>query len=170
MLNSNKLMALAFCLSTIIFVNVSKASEQILATISTDAQSDSFQLAVNSDEENQTLTSFYIDNFSSGQFLGRDELSMKTFIKEGIDLPHKGKINFAKIIGENFDEEQGGVIVIDTLYNILTGKRKSYELHLAKDKSGWKLFKAGQIITQIKALANKVPLVGVVGAKDLVMK
>jgi hypothetical protein len=170
MINSKKLMPLAFCFSTLIFINVSKASEQILATISTDVQADSYQLIVNTDEDKQLLTAFYIDNFSSGQFSSRDELSIKTFIKEGIKLPHKGKINFAQIIGENFDEEQGGVIVIDTLYNILTGRRKSYELHIAKDKSGWKLFRAGKIITQIKALANKVPLIGVVGAKDLVMK
>lgn len=170
MLNSNKLMALAFCLSTLIYVNVSKASEQILATITTDTMSDSYQLIVDSNEEERTLNAFYIDNFSNAQFSSRDELSMKTFVKEGITLPHRGKIAFAQINGQNFDDALGGVIVIDSLYNVLTGKRKSYELQLAQDKTGWKLFYKGKAITKIMAIANKLPIIGVVGARDLSMK
>jgi hypothetical protein len=68
MINSKNLMALAFCLSTLIFVNVSKASEQILADITTDVLTDSYRLIVDINEEGRTLTAFYINNFSNGQF------------------------------------------------------------------------------------------------------
>ncbi|MBC7537302.1 MAG: hypothetical protein H7281_00655 [Bacteriovorax sp.] len=170
MINSKKLMALAFCLSTLIFVNVSKASEQILADITTDVLNDSYRLIVDTNEEERTLTAFYIDNFSNGQFTNRDILAMKTFVKEGIKLPHKGKILFAKITGENFNEMQGGMINIDSLYNVITGKRKSYELQLAQSKTGWSLFYNSKPITKIMAVANKLPLVGVIGARELFMK
>lgn len=170
MLNSNKLMALAFVLSTLIFMNVSKASEQILATITTDAFTDVYQLIVDANEEDNTLINFYIDKFSNGQFKNRDELSMNIFIKEGFKFPHKGSVNFATISGNGFDKEQGGMIIINAICSILTGKRKNYELDLAKDKSGWRLFSDGQLITKINVLANKVPIIGLVGAKDLVMK
>lgn len=169
MLNSKKLLALAFCLSTVIYVNASKASEHILASISTNVQKDSYHLIVDINEEDQTLKTFYIDNFSNNQFVNRDELSIKTFIKEGIKLPHNGKITFVKITGENFDQEKGGIIVLDTLYNIITAKRKSYELQLAQDKSGWKLFYKGNAISKILAIVNKLPIIGIVGARDLSM-
>ena len=170
MFNSSKLLALAFCLSIIISLNVSKASEQILADITIDVFSDSYQLKINANEENQTISAVYIDNLSNGKLVSRDEISINSFIKEGIKIPHNSPINFAKISGENFDKEQGGILTIDAIYNILTGRRKSIEMELAKDQSGWKLFKAGQNITQIKAVINKIPVIGMVGVKDFEMK
>jgi hypothetical protein len=81
-----------------------------------------------------------------------------------------GKIVVVKITGENFDEEQGGMLNLDTLVNILTGRRKNYELHLARAKKQWALYKNGHIITQIKVKANRVPILGVVGIKNLIME
>ena len=170
MINSKKLLAMAFCLSTLIYINTSKASEKLLTNIATDVLTDSYQLIVDLNEDDQTLKAFYIDNFTQGQFTNRDELSIKTFIEEGIILPHKAKLTFAKISGENFDEEKGGMIIIDTLYNALTGKRKSYELQMAQDKTGWGLFYKGKAISKILAVANKLPIIGVVGARELTMK
>jgi len=170
MLNSKKLMALAFILSSLIYINVSKASEEVVANVSADVFTDSYQLVIDTNEVKQTLNAFHVDNVENGHLLKRKDLLVKDFIDNGVRFPVKGKIVFARISGENFDQEQGGVIVIDTLSNLLTGARKTYELTLAKDKRGWKLFNSGKVITQIKAIANKLPIIGVVGAKDLVMK
>lgn len=148
----------------------SKVSEETLATITTDLDSDYYKLIVGIDNDNQALKTFFVDNFSRGKLTKRDTMAINVFIRDGITFNKKGRITFAKIVPENFDEDQGGMVTIDALYNILTGRIKSYELQLAKDKEGWKLFTHGKVIKQIIAHANKVPFLGVVGAKDLVMK
>ncbi len=169
---NNKLLFLSLLIALFIlsWAPRSKASEQILATVTTDIDSDYYKLIVDTSDETQTLKTFFIDNFSNSKLTKRDSLEIKSFIKEGIVFNKKGKRTFAKITPENFDVEQGGMITIDILYNIITGKRRSYELHLAKDKESWKLFSHGKIINKILAHANKVPLIGVVGAKELVMR
>lgn len=170
MLTSRKLFALSFVLSICIFASVGKAGEHVLATITTDVDSEAYQLAISASNEDESLDSFLISNYNNGNINNRDELSIKLFIKEGLKLGVHGPVTFVKINGQNFDEEQGGVIVIDALYNIVTGKRKNYELQLAKSQDGWKLFYEGRPITQIFAKSNKIAIVGVVGAKDLIMK
>jgi hypothetical protein len=168
MVSKNKLLLLSFCLSTLILViapRKSQAAEQLLATVSTDVTTDVYHLVVDTNEDTQTLKAIYVDNVEGTNLKKRDSITIDSFVKEGAHFN-----NFAKIETNNFDDQQGGVIIIDAVYNILTGKRKSYDMQLAKDKTGWKLFKEGTPITQIIAHANKLPLIGVVGAKDLTMK
>lgn len=75
-----------------------------------------------------------------------------------------------KLKSNNFDTEQGGIVVVDTLYSGVSGERKSYEIQLAQDKSGWSLFKQGKAIKEINIKANRVMVLGTVGIKNLVMK
>jgi hypothetical protein len=145
------------------------ATEELLVSISSDVYLDSYQLGVDSIEIDHSISSFYIDNYLNGKIIKRMKLSVNEFIANGVKLTTKDDIVFASINGENFQKEQGGMIVIDALYNALNGSRKRYELHLAKDRSGWRLYNSGHLITKIKAIANKIPVVGVVGAKDLIM-
>lgn len=168
-MTSNQLLVISFLISLSIATSVSRASEQVLAKISTDVSTETYQFIVDYNEETRSLNAFYIDTFSDGPKTNRDEMPMDSFLEEGLSLPKKGKHVFATINGENFDRVQGGAIVISTLYNIINGKRKSYELTLAQDQTGWKLFYHGKAIERIKAIANKLPLIGVVGAKDLAM-
>ena len=170
MLNSKKLLALAFCLSIIISMNASKASEQILADISVDAFSDLYQLTIDSNEDTQTINSVYVDDLLNGKRLTRDEVTLSNFIKHGIKLPQNSIISFAKIESHHFDGEQGGMLIINTLFNVLTGRHKSYEVQLAKDQLGWRLFKSGKMITQIKVVVNTNTLIGMVGVKELIFK
>lgn len=170
MLNLKRIAMYTIFISTLTYVNNSKSSEEQVVNITSDIVEDSYQLGVDSTESEHSISSFYIDNYLNGKFLKRMTLSIKKFIESGVSLPVNGAIVFAKVNGENFEKEQGGMIVIDTLYNALNGSRKRYELHLAKERSGWGLYHNGLLITQIKAIANKIPLVGVVGAKDLIMR
>ena len=71
---------------------------------------------------------------------------------------------------DNFDEEQGGIITVDTLYNGANGSRKEYDISMAKDKAGWTLMNQGKIVKQIYIQTNKVLFLGAVGIKNLIMK
>ncbi len=164
----NKLLlySLFFSILILFYAPKGKSEELTLATISTDANSDTFALVVDVNDETEDLKSVFIDTFQSGSRSKRDALSIDTFMKEGLKI----KNNLAKIEAENFLPDQGGLITINALYNALTGKRKTYELNLAKDKTSWHLFLKGKIIRKIFARANKIPIVGIVGAKELVMQ
>jgi len=151
-------------------MNASKASEQILADISVDAFADLYQLTINTNEETQTIASVFVDDLLNGKRLNRDEVTLSGFINHGIKLPQNSIISFAKIESHHFDGEQGGMLVINTLFNFLTGRHKSYEVQLAKDLNGWKLFKSKKMVTQIKAVVNTNPLLGMVGIKELVFR
>jgi hypothetical protein len=169
-ITSNKLLALSFFISLIIFSSVTRASEQLLAVISSDANLTTYQWEAITSDQDQLLTGFFIDNFDSGSFSSRENMAIKKFISDGLDFGSHKSQKVVTIKGQNFDEEQGGIIVINTLYNAITGRRKYYELQLAKDPTGWKLFYQGKSISRIMAIANRIPLIGVVGAKDLIMK
>jgi hypothetical protein len=169
-ITSKKLLAMSFFISIVIFFSTSHAADQILATVTSDTSPKSYQLEVATNDQDQVLTSFFISNFSDGNLYKKDELPINIFIKNGIKLGAISHFTLAKISCSNFDQEQGGMIIIDALYNALTGKRKRYELFLAKDVLGWKLFHDGHAITQIIAKSHKIPLFGVVGTEDLIMK
>lgn len=170
MYTPNQILAFSFVLSLGIFSSVTKASEQVLATITTDVNNDSYQFIVDADEEARLLRNFYIDNFVEGKKVKRDAVSMDQFITIGLKLPKNSKVKFAEINGQNFDQSLGGSFEINTLYNILTGKRKSYDFEMLHIDGQWTLFYNGRAITKIRAIAHHVPIAGVVGAKDLVMK
>lgn len=169
---NNKLLLYSLFLSILILMWApkGKADEIMLATIATDVDSDTYAIVVDVDNDSQVLKSFFIDNFTGGKKVKRDALPIETFVKEGLSVKNNSPITFAKIESENFLPDLGGPIRIDALYNALTGRRKQYELELAKDKSTWRLFSHGKIITKIFAQANRVPVIGVVGAKDLIMQ
>lgn len=169
MMPKNYLLIFSLIISFSIFTSVSKAHEHVLANITTDVNTDSYKFIVDVDEFQHLLQSFYIDTYVSGQLTKRDTLPMDHFINRGLTLPKNSKYEFVKMEGQNFDQTLGGLLVIDAVYNILTGKRRAYELQLAQDKSGWRLFYKGRAISSIIALAHKIPIVGIVGAKDLSM-
>lgn len=151
------------------FGAVLNASEQVLATITTDIGSDRYQFIVEVDEERRLLRTFLMENLTVGESHSREAIPIESFLSGGLVLPQNGNIVFAKINGHHFDRVLGGGIVIDVLHNGITGKRKYYELELAQEQSGWKLFYKGKSITSIKAIANKIPLFGVVGARELLI-
>lgn len=169
-MSSKKFLTISFLLSFCIFSSVTKASEQLLATITTNVNNDSYQFAVDANDDEHMLNTFYIDTFINGKLSNRDTLPIGNFINERLSFPKDSKYSFVKIYSQNFDRELGGFIIIDTLYNAISGKRKVYEFQLAQDNDGWKLFYNGKTITKILAIANKIPIVGIVGARDLSMK
>lgn len=170
MYTPKQILAFSFVVSLGIFSSVTKASEQVLATITTDVNSDSYQFIVDSDDEARMMKSFYIDNYVDGKKSKRDAVSMDQFINTGLKLPKNSKVKFAEINGQHFDQSLGGSFEINTLYNVLTGKRKSYDFEMHQTGGLWTLYYKGRAITKIQAIAHHVPIVGVVGAKDLLMK
>lgn len=168
MLNFKTLFALL--LSTNLFMSIAHASEQTLATISNDESKNTYQLVVDSTEGNRAIKTFYKDIFLNGKKVSREALDYRVLVRTGMILEQREKYVVMRLKSDNFDEQQGGIITVDTLYNGANGTRKAYDISLAKDKAGWALINQGKIVKQIFIQTNKVMLIGSVGIKNLVMK
>lgn len=149
--------------------NVAKAAEQTVATVSSDENNSVYKLVIDS-KDGRGIEHFYKDTYEDGKRSRRTELDPQVLMKTGMILEQRDQYIVMKLKSNNFDLEQGGIVVVDTLYSGVSGERKSYEIQLAQDKSGWALFKQGKTIKEIQIKANRVMILGTVGIKNLVMK
>jgi hypothetical protein len=170
MLNSKKFFALSFTIALTIFTNVSRADEQTLATISNDESKNTYKLIIDSTEGSRTITKFYKEVYLNEKKLSRETLDFHVLEDAGMILEKREDYIVLKLKSNNFDEDQGGIITIDTLYNGANGTRKTYDISLSKEKNGWALLNRGKIIKQIFIQTNKVMILGSVGIKNLLMK
>lgn len=150
-------------------LNVAKASEKAVATVSSDESKIVYKLVIDS-KDGRGIEHFYKDVYEDGKKTRRIELDPKVLMDTGMILEQRDKYVVMKLKSDNFDLEQGGIVVVDTLYSGVSGERKTYEIQLAQDKSGWSLFKAGKTIKEIQIKTNRVMVIGAVGIKTLVMK
>lgn len=146
------------------------AKEEVLATITSDENQEVFTFVANTDDTTQTLKAFFKDDYMNGKKTEREVLPTKELTREGVVLDKRGDHTVISLKSHNFDYARGGTVVIDTLYNGVTGERKEYEVELAKDKSGWKLFAGRAAISRLHIEVNKKALIGTVGVKNIRME
>lgn len=158
--------------SLIIFLssNQALALEQSLARICNDENKNVYFLIVDTTTDGRMIRSFYKDVYHGGSKVSREALNHRDLLKGGLILEQRDKYVVLKLLSHNFDEYQGGIISVDTLFNGANGTRKNYEISLVKDKSGWVLMNQGKTIKEIFIETNKVMLLGSVGIKKLIMK
>ena len=149
--------------------NVAQAAETAVATVSSDESRTVYKLVVDS-KDGRGIDHFYKDIYENGKKVRRTELDPQVLMKTGMILEQRDKYVVMKLKSNNFDLEQGGIVIVDTLYSGVSGERKTYEVQLAQDKSGWALFKQGKTIKEIQIQSNRVMMLGTVGIKNLVMK
>lgn len=154
---------------SILISNVLHAEEKMLATVTNDSNKTSYKLIVDS-KTGHDITNFYKDVYEDGIKTHREALDVEVLHGDGMVLEKRKNHIVIKLKSDNFDSNQGGLVVVDTLYNGVSGERKEYEVEIAQDKNGWSLFKNGKMIKQIQIETNRVIVIGEVGIKNLVMK
>lgn len=145
--------------------------ETILSITDNDDNNEIYNLVVEVDETTSSLKSLYKDTYVSGKKLRRDVLNptdLKT--ANGVILEKRDNYNVLNLKSDNFDYDRGGRIIIDTLYNGVTGERRNTDLELAKDSGSWKLFKNQKAISKFHVKVNKVIIIGTIGIKTIVME
>ena len=158
-------------IATLFFSLSAFAHEEVLSTTDNDDNNEVYTLVVHVDDNTQTLKELFKDTYLNGTKIRRDILNPEDLkAKSGVILEKRDNYNVLNLKSDNFDFDRGGRIVIDTLYNGIKGDRRSYDLELAKDKSGWKLFKDQKIVSLFHIKVNRVIIVGTVGIKTIVME
>lgn len=160
-----------FILLSIVFSTLLFADEEVLSTTDNDDNQEVYKLIVIVDNNTQTLHGLRKDTYLNGNIIKRDDLNpldLKT--ENGIVLEKRGQYNVLNLKSDNFDYDRGGKIIIDTLYNGITGERKTIDLELAKDKASWKLFRNKIAVSRFHVQVNKIIIFGTVGIKNIVME
>ncbi len=143
------------------------SSEVQLAVFRSDINTDYYQLSANISDENNEIHSFILNQFKKNNDNQKEIINVDEFIKNGVKLPKNGKFSIAKINVENFDRQLGGFIKIDTLYNLLENKRKKYEFRLSIEKNLMAMLFEEHQIKEVFIQTNKIPIIGIVGIKNL---
>lgn len=161
-----------FMFATLLLSGKVLAREEVIATITNDENSQVYTFVADTNEETDSIKSFYKDNYSaSGKKIDRELMASEQLTEGGLVLEKRGSHEVLKLNSENFDLEQGGIVTIDTLYNGVNGQRKEYDLQLAKAKDGeWRLFKGSKIVSKLHIVVNKKFMLGAVGVKEIQMK
>lgn len=147
------------------------AKEVVLSVTDNDDNNEIYNLVVNSDDQTERLIELYKDTYLNGTKIKRDVLDSEDLkTREGMILERRDGYNVLNLKSDNFDFDRGGRVIIDTLYNGIKGERRNYELELAKDSTGWKLFKKDSIVTKFHIKVNKVIILGTVGIKTIIME
>ncbi len=143
------------------------ATEQILCTVTSDIDSDLAKIVYEMDQDNRAIKHLYLDSFHNGNRLDRIEVFADR-LREGIILNKKDKYIVVRMHSDNFDQESGGVIYLDTLYSALSGERREYDMELSMDKSGPILQKNQKNLRNINFIAKRSKVLGVIGVEKVV--
>lgn len=147
------------------------AREETISITDNDDNNEIYNLLVDVDDSTDTLKGLFKDTYINGVKIRRDilnPLDLKT--SDGVILEKRDNYNVLNLKSDNLDYDRGGRIIIDTLYNGISGERKSYDVELAKDKNSWKLFQKNKIVSKFHVKVNKVIVIGKVGIKTITME
>lgn len=144
------------------------AASYELVQISRDDNDLVYKLIIDSDDES-IIDQVRKETFQGG-ILVNNEILNHNELEKGIVLEEQKGFKALVLKSFNFDLVLGGEIEVDTLFSGVTSERKSYYFEIAKSESGWSIFNGSSIVKQLMIKVNKVPLLGVVGIKDLEIK
>jgi hypothetical protein len=147
------------------------AHEEILSVTDNDDNNEVYNLVVEVDDTTQRLKELYKDTYLSGNKIRRDNLNpLELKNPDGMILEKRGEHNVLSLKSDNYDHDRGGTITIDSLYNGISGERRSVDLELSKDKTSWRLFKDHKVVSKFHVKVNRVIIIGVVGIKKIIME
>ena len=160
-------------LMTVLFTSVAIGGDFEIVDITNEEDNEITRFILNTDNENEEISGFtYLTISSSGRVLKTVKKSYQgLFSKIGIVIEKRKDRNIVIFRSDNFaGRHNGGNIIVDTLYNGATGKRKNYDFELVRAGSKWEILYKHVPISKIHLKSNKLPFIGTVGISDLVAK
>lgn len=139
------------------------ATEKQLLLVTNDVDQETAKMIYELDETSGMIKHLYSETYTNGQMTKRVELFAKDLEGEGIVLNRKDKIITVRLYSHNFDEDRGGVLYLDTLYNALTGERKEYVIEMSIDGESAKMFSNKNQFNRMHFLAKRSKVFGVIG-------
>ncbi len=151
-----------FMLSSIL--SATEAQEKVLCMVSSDVDKSTGRMTYVMDEDGRRIAHLYKESYENGKLTERSEVDMSDLNDKGIVLHQKDKYVTVRLYSHNFDEERGGVLYLDTLYNAVKGERKEYQIEVVKnEQSDILMINNKKSFTRMHFIGKKAPVLGVIG-------
>lgn len=155
-----------FVLTT--FLSAAEAVEKVLCVVSSDVDSDIGKLVYEMDEDGRGIKHLYSEKWVNNKLIDRSEINFMDVNGDGIILHKKDKYITVRLYSHNFDEERGGVLYLDTLYNAIKGERKEYTIEVSKNINNELEMLSNKVkFSNMKFIGKKAPIVGVIGIEKV---
>jgi hypothetical protein len=154
--------------SAIFFLSFSLcAEEKILCTVTNDLDPEVAQMVYVMDPDQRAILHLYKDTLKAGKRVDRTEMKVSDLNNGGIVLNRKDKYITVRMWSDNFDNESGGMLYLDTLYSGVTGERRQYDFDVAMDKNGPMMVYNKQQFSQMRFIAKRSPIFGPIGIEKV---
>jgi hypothetical protein len=91
-------------------------------------------------------------------------------VYSGFTLMEKEGRKIVRLESNNFSGHQGGAVIIDYLYNGITGSRAALILDLSRDGDKWNLTYKGSKTRKLHFVSHKKMLIGTIGVKRVIVQ
>ncbi len=139
------------------------AEEKVLCTVTNDIDSEVAEMSVDMDADQRSILHLYKDTFKGGVRMSREEMKVSDLTNGGIVLNRKDKYITVRMWSDNYDQQRGGILYLDTLYSGVNGERRQYEFDLVVDKNGPIMIYEKQEFNKMKFIAKRSPILGPIG-------
>ncbi|NOT77919.1 MAG: hypothetical protein HOP07_02810 [Bacteriovoracaceae bacterium] len=154
-----------FMLSTL--VNFSWGAEKLLCLVTNDVDKEIGKMVYELDEDGRKIKHLFKESYSNGTLVSRVELQVKDLLGAGIILNKVDKFVTVRMYSHNFDEESGGVIYLDTLYNGINGDRKEYVIEVSHDGVEAKMTANKADFSRMHFVAKRSKILGIIGIEKV---
>jgi hypothetical protein len=159
--------SLYFCL--LFTISSLNAEEQTVATIANDDNPNIVKFILDIDKQTHSVINFFKETYLKSALILRERLEAKNLEGAGIILEERDNRIVLALKSDNFNENYGGSLTIDTLYNGTIDDRRSYFVELVREQENWSLQSNKKKISNLFIETNKLPIIGVVGIKNIIM-
>ncbi len=166
-LNKSLPLALSiFMLSALI--NATEATEKVLCVVTSDVDADVGKLIYEMDEDGRGIKHLYSEKWVNNKLVAREEINILDVNGDGIILHKKDKYVTVRLYSHNFDEERGGTLQLDTLYNAIKGERREYTIEVSKNSINQIEMASNKVtFNKMKFIGKKSPILGVIGIEKV---
>lgn len=165
---SAKLKTLLCTLFVLLSITNLQAASFTIVEISRDDNNLVYRLVIDSADES-IIDQVRKETYQNKKLINNEVLNPKD-LKKGIVLEEQKGFDVLVLRSANFDMVYGGAVEVDTLYSGVTGERRSTYFDLTKHENGWALFYRNRLVKALEIRVNKIPILGVVGIKELIIK
>lgn len=154
-------------LSLTIFSYSLSASERVLCLVTSDVDKEVGKMVYEMDEDGRGIKNLFKERYLNDKLIERVKLDPESLNGDGIVLHKKDKYITVRLYGHNFDQERGGVLYLDTLYNGVKGERKEYTIEAGVDGDKAQMTFNKKEFTRMNFVAKRSPLLGVIGIEKV---
>lgn len=156
------LTALCLTLSLTVHADVSK-----MAVITSEFDENVTDYFIETNKEKQLESMRYITTMPNGGIFEDITVTADQVINDGAVIVERDGRQIVRLEVENFNVITGGTVILNFLYNGVTGSRNIKKLQLKFVGNEFQLFDADMRVNKLFLVANRSRVLGIIGVKKI---